>query len=551
MKKLDRRHPLIPSRREKNIYFSVFLAAFLLWFASAPAMKTEIGVFGFGGTFVVLATLVITTLTFRLRVRAKQDALNLSLAYTSLTQGSYFLFLRSFGPASRMRTRFRHLSWTEQALSGTWWTIERALSLALAKDGLLVAIGETERTLGAAKYSHDSENWKPFFVEKANGARAIFLIPGDTPSTIWEIKQILNDPVLANKTFFVMPQESSGLLLRIFGLRRGKTEQYWRRVADCLNTEGIAIPMFQQEGMIFQLWDIEMRHPLHDVAPSHVELLVEKGESTYVLRRKWYDHRLWRWMTIFAPGMFLPTVVIFWIGTAINTLAFQPYWIPSGSMKPTLLIGDVIAVTPFPFGYPAQSLPIEEGRTTARFLEAKPKRGDVMVYSHPTNGSAFINRLIGLSGDEVQIIDGLLFINGEPMETQANGTFDEAYTWQGSAGSLPRCSNAPVEPGGECMKNLFTETLPEGETYSILNIQDGSLGDNTPMFIVPDGHVFFMGDNRDNSIDSRFPQSIGGVGFVPFENVIGRADRIIFSSSSRSLWFFWTWRSDRFFRRID
>jgi signal peptidase I len=133
----------------------------------------------------------------------------------------------------------------------------------------------------------------------------------------------------------------------------------------------------------------------------------------------------------------------------------------------------------------------------------------------------------------------------------AEAPFEEVYERQGPAGHLPRCSNAPVGQGGDCIKDRYTEALPGGVSHSILNIEDGSRGDNTPEFVVPEDHVFVMGDNRDNSVDSRFPQSIGGVGFVPFENLLGRADRVIFSSAGQRMVYFWTWRADRFFEPID
>jgi signal peptidase I len=129
--------------------------------------------------------------------------------------------------------------------------------------------------------------------------------------------------------------------------------------------------------------------------------------------------------------------------------------------------------------------------------------------------------------------------------------FEEVYERQGPAGHLPRCSNAPVGQGGTCVKERFTETLTGGVSHSILNIENGSRGDNTPEYVVPDGHAFVMGDNRDNSVDSRFPQSIGGVGFVPYENLLGRADRVMFSSAGARMVYFWTWRADRFFAAID
>ncbi len=256
---------------------------------------------------------------------------------------------------------------------------------------------------------------------------------------------------------------------------------------------------------------------------------------------------------------------VFWallIAGVFRTLFFQPFWIPSGSMKDTLLIGDFLFVNKMAYGYSQHSCPFSICPFSGRILGAEPERGDVVVFRHPTNGTDFIKRVIGLPGDHVQVIDGVLHIGVfdpetgvagplEPVRLAPVAPFEEVMEPQGPQGHAPRCANGPVGAGGLCVKERFTETLPNGVTHSILNIEDGTRGDNTPEFVVPEGHYFVMGDNRDNSIDSRFPQSIGGVGFVPAENLLGRADRVIFSSAGRRMVYFWTWRSDRFFRAIE
>ena len=127
----------------------------------------------------------------------------------------------------------------------------------------------------------------------------------------------------------------------------------------------------------------------------------------------------------------------------------------------------------------------------------------------------------------------------------------EVYEPQGPMRSVPRCENGAVGAGGSCTKSRFVETLPEGRSHDVLNIDVAGPGDNTEVFTVPEGQYFFMGDNRDNSQDSRFAQAAGGVGFVPAEYLIGRADRIIFSSAGSRMLYFWTWRSDRYFQAVE
>jgi signal peptidase I len=245
---------------------------------------------------------------------------------------------------------------------------------------------------------------------------------------------------------------------------------------------------------------------------------------------------------------FVETIkTIFWallIAGVFRTLFFQPFWIPSGSMKETLLIGDFLFVNKMAYGYSYASCPslmlpgvgievdakdvcgVFDG-DNERLFGSEPERGDVVVFRHPVSGRDYIKRLIGLPGDKVQIKNGVISLNGTPVEVEDAGTFE----------------------GATCVKSRQIETLPNGVSYPTLNITNQQ-SDNTGVYTVPEGHYFFMGDNRDNSADSRLAQRAGGVGFVPFENLIGRADRIMFSSAGRSMLFFWTWRGDRFFEAV-
>jgi len=238
------------------------------------------------------------------------------------------------------------------------------------------------------------------------------------------------------------------------------------------------------------------------------------------------------------------------IAGLFRTLFFQPFWIPSGSMKDTLLIGDFLFVNKMAYGYSQYSCPFSACPFSGRILGSQPERGDVVVFHHPVNGQDFIKRLIGLPGDKIQVTDGALQLNGTPVQLEPAGQFEEIYEPQGPNRGFPICQNRSVRRGDVCVKERAVETLPGGVTHSILNVSD-TRTDNTPVFTVPEGHFFFMGDNRDNSTDSRVSPTVGGVGFVPFENLIGRADRVMFSSAGRSLFYFWTWRSDRFFKAIE
>ncbi len=254
------------------------------------------------------------------------------------------------------------------------------------------------------------------------------------------------------------------------------------------------------------------------------------------------------------------------IAGIFRTLFFQPFWIPSGSMKDTLLIGDFLFVNKMAYGYSYASCPsviipsiglnidaqdvcgVFDG-DNGRLFGSTPERGDVAVFRHPVTGRDFIKRVVGMPGERIQMKAGVLHINDTPVQLEPAGSFDEVAAPQGPQRLRPRCENGPVGEGGTCSKSRFTETLPGGHSHSVLNIANQG-SDNTQVYTVPEGHYFMMGDNRDNSSDSRVPTLVGGVGFVPFENLVGRADRVVFSSAGRSMLFFWTWRGDRFFEKI-
>ena len=236
-------------------------------------------------------------------------------------------------------------------------------------------------------------------------------------------------------------------------------------------------------------------------------------------------------------------------------------------MKDTLLIGDFLFVNKMAYGYSYASCPsiiiprfginvdAEDfcgfvKRNNERLFGGQPQRGDVVVFRHPVTGRDYIKRLIGLPGDKVQIKDGKISINDQEVETVDAGIFVETYAPQGPFRNQPRCSNNPKKFGEDCEKFRIKSTLPDGRSFFNLETFKGENVGNS-IYNVPSGHYFFIGDNRDNSLDSRIGQVQGGVGFVPYENLVGRADRVMFSSAGRSMLFFWTWRSNRFFKAVQ
>jgi signal peptidase I len=228
------------------------------------------------------------------------------------------------------------------------------------------------------------------------------------------------------------------------------------------------------------------------------------------------------------------------IAMFVRVFFYQPFNIPSGSMKETLLIGDYLFVSKLSYGYSKYSFPFSPNLFSGRIFESEPQRGDVAVFKLPRDNSTdYIKRVIGLPGDEIQMRNGQLFINGEAVPKEPAGQFVTR-----EEGDRPRA--IPV----------FEETLPNGVKYKVLDSDPDGPFDNTAVYKVPEGHYFMMGDNRDNSTDSRVKSAVG---FVPLENFIGRAEIIFFSAAvdepdALRWWAPWTWpfdiRWNRFFQLV-
>jgi signal peptidase I len=246
------------------------------------------------------------------------------------------------------------------------------------------------------------------------------------------------------------------------------------------------------------------------------------------------------------------------IAVGVRTIFYSPFNIPSESMLPNLLVGDYLFVAKFPYGYSRHSLPFSLPLISGRILENPVTPGDVVVFKTPQDNSTdFIKRIVAGPGDTVQVISGQLYLNGQPVKRERvadmeveQAPYSQCNGYVGVDYSATRADGTPV-----CRFPQYRETLPNGASYLTLDLDPNGPNDNTRPYLVPAGHYFAMGDNRDNSQDSRIDVSAGGVGFVPAENVVGRADIIFFSTDGSSSWVLpWTWftaaRWNRFFNLI-
>lgn len=231
------------------------------------------------------------------------------------------------------------------------------------------------------------------------------------------------------------------------------------------------------------------------------------------------------------------------LAVLFRSILFEPYLIPSGSMIPTLLVGDRVFISKYEYGFSDSSFPFNPPLFNGRVLELKqPQRGDVVVFEHESNGretsmltpikhmlgvkeyTQYVKRLIGLPGDRIQVIDSVLYINDT---------------------AIPRVRIDDATIAGERM-HRYVETLPNGISYTVLDSEDGCIYDNTGIYVVPEGHYFFMGDNRDNSRDSR---DLTGFGYVSKEYLLGKV-QIIFFSTDASLWNPISWFTELRYKRL-
>jgi signal peptidase I len=244
-------------------------------------------------------------------------------------------------------------------------------------------------------------------------------------------------------------------------------------------------------------------------------------------------------------------LILFLIALLLRSFLFAPFSIPSGSMLPRLMIGDYLFVSKWSYGYSRYSLPFHPINFSGRILGGTPERGDVVVFRHPAEDTDLVKRVIGLPGDTIELRAGVVILNGRPLPRQRIAD----YAMSVSPNSPCKATGPSVREGQDeegapvCLFPRFRETLPEGRSYDVLDQRTNWPRDTYGPVQVPEGHLFVMGDNRDDSLDSRFDPADHnpnnrGVGFLPIDNVLGKVVVTFWSTDGSASWIKpWTWFS--------
>ena len=243
-------------------------------------------------------------------------------------------------------------------------------------------------------------------------------------------------------------------------------------------------------------------------------------------------------------------LLLFLFAVVLRSFIAAPFMIPSSSMQPRMMIGDYLLVAKWPYGYSRFSFPFGIASFDGRFFAGEPERGDIVVFRHPRTNQDWVKRLIGLPGDTVQMRSGQLFLNGKPVPKVRIA--DWMIPFSPNSPCSPLAKRVEAEGGQYCAYPRYRETLPGGRSYEVLDQVELSNGpDDTEVYTVPEGHYFMMGDNRDESADSRFTLDEEGVGFLPRDHMVGRALIVFFSTDGSAEWIKpWTWFSAARWDRI-
>ncbi len=247
-------------------------------------------------------------------------------------------------------------------------------------------------------------------------------------------------------------------------------------------------------------------------------------------------------------------LIVFLAAVILRSFVVAPFVIPSGSMLPRMMIGDYLFVSKWPYGFSRFSMPFGLGSFEGRYLGSRPERGDVAVFREPGGSDDdYVKRVVGLPGDTIQMRDGILFLNGRAVPKVRVADYLMPLTPNSPCRTIdPEVQRIVEDEDGRryCAYQRYRETLPGGRSYYVLDQVNG-IADNTPLFRIPPRHYFMMGDNRDDSMDSRFPRSAEGVGFLPEDYLIGEALVTFFSTDGSAEWAKpWTWFSAARWERV-
>lgn len=240
-----------------------------------------------------------------------------------------------------------------------------------------------------------------------------------------------------------------------------------------------------------------------------------------------------------TPGSFIKSLLILAIAAwALRSLVVAPFSIPSGSMLPTMMIGDYLFVSKWPYGYSSASFPFEFPPFKGRILGSTPSRGDIVVFEGP-GGFDVVKRVIGLPGDMIAVEGGRVILNGREVTRQQADDFLMPISPNSPCRVVPPAfpmTRQLSDGSPACVYPAYRETLPDGPSYTVLDQSDDNPADNFGPITVPEGHIFVMGDNRDDSLDSRYSVAAGGMGYVPLDRVVGRAELVFWSTNGSASW---------------
>ena len=289
------------------------------------------------------------------------------------------------------------------------------------------------------------------------------------------------------------------------------------------------------------------RAPQHGIATMSEEHIreIDAPAAAPASTTKAKDEKEESWSSF---GWFLVKLVI--VVLIFRTFFFTSFNIPSESMMPRLLVGDYLFSQKWSYGFSTHSLPFGIDVGDGRVFASQPNRGDVVIFKHPVDQSDYIKRVIGVPGDSVQMVAGVLHLNGEPVGMERIEDFVLPALGTGQCRN-PRFATTTADGEAACAYPQFRETLPGGVSYNVLDLGE-TPQDDTPPVIVPEGMLFLMGDNRDNSLDSRFPAEPGrGIGLVPQDNLVSEASFMYWSTDGTAEWLLpWTWFSAARWSRI-